>query len=71
MRKASNPLESASVVKRINYLTRREMLRQSAAGFGYLALSSLLAEEAAAEAAGSDPAGRSENPLTAKTPRAT
>ena len=42
--------------------SRREVLRQSAAGFGYLALSALLAEEAAADTA------RSADPLAPKPP---
>src|SRR5438105_4859006 len=40
---------------RTDPISRRQMLRSSAVGFGYLALTSLLAEEAAAHAAERDP----------------
>src|SRR5438067_1682571 len=48
-----------------NCLSRRRLLRESAVGFGYVALASLLAEEAAAE---SPAVARPADPLAPKEP---
>ncbi len=51
--------------------TRREMLQTSAAGFGYLALASLLGEEAAAAAKAQSPMPSAPGPLAPKMPHFT
>src|SRR5213083_850817 len=48
-------------------LSRRKLLQESAAGFGYLALASLLAEQAAANEPAKN-AARPADPLAAKSP---
>src|SRR6516165_8049920 len=49
-------------------LSRRDALNQIALGFGGVALTALLADEARADSAGTSPAARQDNPLAPKLP---